>query len=333
MSRKRPRRYGVWLGATLLPSLLLELWALELLLSASLRWSMLVHLAACVYLPSALVQARAGRDFGTWLLWFIACVTTPIVSCICLPLVFFHDDIDSSQVSDDQAIVTTSLRIPDDVAVQFRGSQSPARPLTDELGQVDDASARRKAVLATRPLPNEAAVPILRIGLRDRSDEVRLLAFCMLERRRKALEALLHDGLGTLESGTIATEHLHRTHSTLAEVQWELSYLGFVRGHALRQALTAATHHVAQALRLNGDVASLHLLQARILLKLDRPGDAATALRHARELVLPAAQLAPYWAEVAYQEKQFGKIREYLHQIDDLGRMNGALGGIVRQWT
>ena len=55
--------------------------------------------------------------------------------------------------------------------------------LQDVLRHAPDTEKRMAALFATRRMPPREAIPILKLALRDPADDVRLLAYSMLDKR------------------------------------------------------------------------------------------------------------------------------------------------------
>ncbi|MFL5307454.1 MAG: hypothetical protein ACJ8F1_19705 [Polyangia bacterium] len=168
-----------------------------------------------------------------------------------------------------------------------------------------DSASRVAAVLATRRLHDAGdAVRLLRVALRDRTEDVRLLAHALLEDRDRrayaAIEAL------TRELAEAPADRRAPLACLLAEASLELCTTGLVSGELESFTLRQARQWIEEA-RGAGPIrgsANAALLHGRLLL---RQGDAAAAraaFEESGRLGAPAPLLAPYVAEVAFQARR-----------------------------
>ena len=86
----------------------------------------------------------------------------------------------------------------------------------------ENAEHRFQTLLLTRFLPPRQAILVLKLALKDPSDEVRLFAFSRIERFRSSIES----NIKALEQARIAGgDDAARVVLRLAENHWELAYL------------------------------------------------------------------------------------------------------------
>lgn len=179
------------------------------------------------------------------------------------------------------------------------------------------AARRLQAVMDTRRLQPRAAVEILQVALRDPVDDVRLLAYALLERREQGLQRRIQAGLAALRDAPAgAAPALQRR---LATDQFELVHLGLAAGEARDLLLRAARRHLEAALQLRPDDGGGHLLHGRLLLLLGEPAAAAEALGRAEAAGVARLKLLPYLAEAAFQQRRFPQVRALLGALPPLG--------------
>ena len=176
--------------------------------------------------------------------------------------------------------------------------------LQDVLRHAPDPNQRLTAIFATRRMPGKEAIPILKLALRDPADDVRLLAYLMLDQKESRINQRIEAALGRLAGATPARRGA--LHGTLARWYWELAYLGLAQGSVLEHILEQAREHADQALR-GAPSADLHLLAGRIA-EQGRLEDAGRALQAAEEAGIDSAQLAPFRAEVAFFQRRYRDI-------------------------
>lgn len=202
----------------------------------------------------------------------------------------------------------------------------------------DGAAQRRVAsVMALRRMDAQRAVPLLRVALCDPHEDVRLLAYAILERREKELRGRVDRLLSDLED--LALENPNNLAAqrapvlkALTEQSWELAHGGFVSGEVEARTLHAAVRYGHESL-LHAPDGSLALLLARICL---RCRDARLALRYLRAadaLGVATTVLAPHYAEVAYLLRRFAAIGPLLAQAGKAPSARPRLDAVVQFWT
>lgn len=200
--------------------------------------------------------------------------------------------------------------------------------LSAVLLHFDDRNRRQQAILACRHLPRREAVPILRSGLGDSADEVRLLAYAMINSIERDLESQLNTVRDSIASRGDLKGELHEER---AQLFWEFSYLQLARGSVEELMLTKALAAVDTALERQSS-AQRWLLRARICLELTQYDDTEAALNNAETLGLEADDSAPRWAELAYQRGQFERVAPALERMSPRAGDNPVMRPVLEYW-
>lgn len=173
---------------------------------------------------------------------------------------------------------------------------------------------RLQSLLALQHMPSRVASPVLLDVLGDSTDDVRLVAFGMLDSKEKDITSRIHEELKQLERRGNGHGRL-RTVRHLAELYWELVYSGLVRGDVRDHALGQARHFVDEALALAPENTGLLLLQARIL-------DAQGEFERAEQILslavlygLPKARALPYLAEIAFERHDIDRVKQLMDEL------------------
>jgi hypothetical protein len=231
-----------------------------------------------------------------------------------------------------------------------RPARLPGRPLhTDEgsrfgpgalegiLRHGADPEVRLRVVLACRQLPGVIATRLLRIALRDPVDDVRLLAYAVLDGRERQIQGAIHrllsggQGAGSGEGGGLGAP-APSSHARLAELFWELAYQGLVEGELLSFTLDRVLHHAREAERVRPQQRRLALLAGRALLRKGLPDQARAAFSAAVADGLPESLVAPYLAEAAFAARRPQDIRRHIGSLGRSVRFRPALGPLVASW-
>lgn len=195
---------------------------------------------------------------------------------------------------------------PVDMSQQMIFSEGGLREVLREARAPDK---RLKALLASRQLSDREAVSILREALKDPSDDVRLLAYSMLEQQEKQLTSQAQGLQKLLEQHDRPDRYLLMRR--LAHTWWEMAYLGLAQG-GLRQ------YYLENARDLLADLAeamSRHndwRLLGRVELELNHANAASHAFEAALANGAPPELIYPYQAEMAFLERDFRKVRFHL---------------------
>jgi len=296
-----------WLAAS---ALALEVAAVALLGGApgSALPAALAHVAAAACASLFLFRRSnrlglAGR--GAWLLFALASLLLPFIGPASLAALLARVARGHEQPRAKLARASLS---------DLAGALPPAETAAAGIGhgslearlRFDPAPASRiAAVLATRRLPAPAdAARLLRVALRDRQEDVRLLAHALLEDRdRQAFRRI--EELET-ELAAATADRRGPIACLLAEALCDLCTSGLVSGElesfTLRRA-RALLEEARQAppLQASGRAA---LLLGQVLLRQRDAAAARAVIEEGGRLGAPPALLAPLLAEAAFQARQ-----------------------------
>lgn len=192
---------------------------------------------------------------------------------------------------------------------------------------------RMKALLSLQDMPTRHTSGLLRDSLGDTLDDLRLLAYGMLEQREKALASQLQLQLERYQEAIARHDEVRQASvaRNLAEIYWEMIYqnlaLGDMRDYAAEQAL----YYLNDALRLQVRDAGLWVLNGRLkLIQGDHIG-AQGAFMAAIAMGFPRARAQPYLAELAFLQHDYPKTRQLIADLQKETRMP-QLQQIMRFW-
>ncbi|WP_395063540.1 hypothetical protein [Paraburkholderia silvatlantica] len=192
---------------------------------------------------------------------------------------------------------------------------------------------RLAALVAIQQLPTRTTGTLLRELLADPVDDLRLLAYGMLDQAENEIVNRIFACEDALTRANTEAEQL-ALHRQLAELHFELVYQRLAQGDVYRHAIAEAEMHArrAQALAQGERDAALCLLLARLALARDRADEATPLLERARELSFPRERLLPWLAEAAFRQ---GRHAEAAAIVGELARHAGtpALKPVIDYWT
>lgn len=193
---------------------------------------------------------------------------------------------------------------------------------------------RVEALMALGATPSPATGPLLREMLADPVDDLRLLAYGLLDRREKEISERLLRERAVMAELTDPVEQ-RASAARVAQLFWELVYQDLVSGDMATYALDQARNHALLAVESRGAgraTAGAWLLLARVGLRREKLEGVEEALTAAQENGLPRAAIVPYLAELRYLQ---GRHREIPTLMFELGRQPaaGPMAALQQYWA
>ncbi len=317
-----------------LTGLLTESSATLLLLDHRPLPALLSHLLAAVALGMATAEGSPRQRRAAVLVVFLLVLSLPVVGSLGVCAVVLpawrarcpelHDGVLELGMPDYQSEDAASV------------APLAVAPIEMTLRSNGLLRTRIEAVMTLRRMEAQRAVPLLRVALGDPHEDVRLLAYAILERREKELRGRIELALSELEpAGTApvtATRPRAAVLKALAELHWELVHAGFASGEQQIATLDAATRYGHASLRAQPD-GSLALLLGRMRLRSGDPAGALNYLRAAAALGIASGALAPLYAEAAFLLRRFDVIARLLHHSGDAKASRPGLDAVVQFWS
>ncbi len=187
--------------------------------------------------------------------------------------------------------------------------------IKSRLAHASIPTARRlQSLLALQGIPARVSSPLLQGMLGDSADDIRLVAYGLLDSREKKITAQIHRELINLK-GAAGKEMRLIAYKQLAELYWELVYAGLAQGdlriHSLNQAMTYAD----EALKIAERDTGMLFLKGRILHELKKQEEAQQMLRLAMAYGLPEFRALPYVVEIAFDRGDYATVQRELARI------------------
>ena len=305
-----------------LPAIGFEAASLALLIGRDARLSTLLayfalHGAACLLIAPAILALLPRRyaEPRRWVLLFLFSCNffMPLASLVCglfgmvlgVWLPAFSRERDYASV---EAPRFTTHRNHEGTG--FRGGQVRA--------QLGNASApldqRMKALVALQDTPAHATGELLRKLLADPADDIRLLAYGILDNKEKAVMARIREAQLAVDTARDDTER-HAGHKRIAELYFELIYQDLVQGDMRRFAADQVRSHIGAAHRFSQDDAGLWFMLARLELQARNIDAAQAALERAEAAGFAHARLAPWVAELRFLQGRHDEVRRMFNEL------------------
>ncbi len=204
--------------------------------------------------------------------------------------------------------------------------------LKQVLREAISPEKRIKAVMATKQMSNRDAIGILQEALKDGSDDVRLLAYAMLDEKEKIISEQIKQCQAELEKTKNSPAKIGQ-HKLLAMHYWEMAYLGLAQGGVKDHFLHEAQASCERVLEVEADPGTLRLL-GRIAIATGRPDEAKEAFLSAIKHGIPRRQILSYLAEIAWMQRQFGEVKVLLSEYALSGqKIHPAFEGVMGYWV
>lgn len=232
-----------------------------------------------------------------------------------------------------------SLQLPEfDLHQRMQGSFRQAG-LRSFLGNTHaPAQARMSAMVALQFVSGRVASPLLRTVLSDPSEDLRLLAYGMLDTLEKRINRAIDAELQALQaaqgandeppSGPEALAACHR----LSDLYWELIYQQLVQGDLRDHAIKESLRYCDVVLQHEPGHPQLTLRRGRLLSEQGHSEAAAQAYLQARSLGMPATRVLPYQAELAFQRRDFASVEALVRELDQWDALP-RLRPVIDYWS
>lgn len=189
---------------------------------------------------------------------------------------------------------------------------------------------RLQALLTMQSVSPRTSNPVLQNLLNDSGEDIRLVAYGLLDGREKKINHQIYDELQRLESTQNSAIRLISLRH-LAELEWEFVYTTLAQGDLRKRALSQALGYLDQALDIDPLQAGLWFLKGRVQLERQQYAEARFAFDTAQQHGLVVARLYPYYAELAFAQRDFYRVKQLLLLIKQ-GQVPARLESLMQYW-
>lgn len=190
---------------------------------------------------------------------------------------------------------------------------------------------RLQSLLALQGIPARVSSPLLQNMLGDTSDDIRLVAYGLLDSREKKITAQIHAELVNLRSAESRELRLVGLRH-LAELYWEMIYAGLAQGDLRTHALNQALYYADAALHLENQDTGLLFLKGRILLESKRYEEAQLILGLAITHGLPESRAIPYIVEIAFNRRDYSTVQSLLSRLS-ISQVTPIMKSAINFWV
>ncbi len=274
-------------------------------------YAFIMHLGACLIVslifPKFLTNKNQASRMLTSIFFFSFAFFTPVLGILGLILVFIPG-LQNKKNLFQENIIHTKIRKLTDVVTNH--SYRPTIEFVDleNLLYSHNPEKRMKAVYATLKLDDKIAIPLLKMALRDPVDDIRLLAYELIDRKEHRINERIEDGRLSLENNLYSDrQHIYES---MANDYWELAHVGLIEGETKNFILNKSREYIEKGLQLYPQDRGLHFLYAKLLLKLGELQAAYDEFKLSEELGISNHKLLLYYAEIDFKLRRYRQVQE-----------------------
>ena len=224
-----------------------------------------------------------------------------------------------------------TVRMPEFSGVQREATERSDLRAGDARRILKDSAqpleTRLRVLVALQSMQPKAAVPLLIGLLSDPSEDIRLLAYSMVDSWEKDLVQKIQKANAELDVARQSGSNIRVVNALrrLAELHWTQADTGLARGDLRRYALEHAQRYCEQVQALDTRAPGIWALYARILIELGQLDAAVQAVNMAHRLRLPLAETFLLMAQIAYAQGNYAAVRRYANMLPDDGLLPSSV--------
>lgn len=314
----------------------LEIYSLKLIFNESVSEQILITalffhfvasiVATCIF-PKIIASHQNHPQLKVYIFFFVVIFYLPVLGLmgltLALPFIMRHS---SKFRKTNRSVSLSKIRnLPD----------SPGLAIGDTFADLNslyrsrNPDKRLQAIYASLKIKDQDAVPLLRMALSDPVDDIRLLAYALLDRKEHNLSARIKKSKQKLEK--IENSRNKQLYRQIANDYWELSNLGLTQGETRNYVLNMACKYIEVGLKHYPQDLGLCFQYAQILLKLGNYEHAHEQFKKAETLGMEHKQLLIYYAEIAFHKHHYHKVKQLMAEIE-FPAAYPQLSSVVQFW-
>ena len=193
------------------------------------------------------------------------------------------------------------------------------------------SGSRVKALLALTSIKGPNVNHILQKSLTEDLDELRLIAFGLIDNQEKEIYAHIRRMQEVLKGKGLSPNITALIKKALASFHWELCYLELVQGDMLESMLKKSRQYAQEALQLMPHDSRLWVILGRNYMRCEHYEKALQAFKKAMEFDAVSSKAAPYLADLYYRLRDFKSLSELLKQCENLKDIP-TLAPVIEFW-
>lgn len=235
----------------------------------------------------------------------------------------------------------SSLQLPEFDLHQRMQSGFRQTGLRAVLGNSEvPARSRMRAMVALQHVSGRISSPLLRNVLNDSSEDLRLLAYGMLDSLERNISRSIDQELDTLRRAQASEDSPAQrlgpvgmqAAEKLSALYWELVYQNLAQGDMRDHAIRESLRYCDLVLGQQPNHAQHTLRRGLLLHALGRNEEAALSYDLALQQGLPATRVLPYLAELSFEQRDFERTRQLMQQLDEWSSLP-KLRPVIDYWS
>lgn len=302
----------------------LEIYGLQLIfddsaskqsLITALFWHFIASAVAAYTFPKIILPSQHKAPIRISIFFFVLIFYLPVLGLIGLILAIpFAAGVASKKPEKRNLLMNVNkIRdLPSEAA--GTGNQPVNSHSLYDLYRSRNPDKRLQAVYATLKLKDRDAIPLLRLALGDAVDDIRLLAYALLDRKEYRLSKSIEKAKQDLEKqDSPRRKQLYRQ---IANDYWELAHLGLVQGEAKNHVLGMAYKYIELGLGHSPQDSGLLFQYAQILLRLGKYSQALEQFQKAEVSGIEYISLLTYYAEIAFYTRRYRDVKQLMTEVE-----------------
>lgn len=200
--------------------------------------------------------------------------------------------------------------------------------------------ARVDSLMMLQHFSKSHVTEVIRKLLSDEQDDLRLLAFGMLNKREKVINQQIFEQLNMLEELKVDPDNSNRKIilqnlilMRLAELYWSYVYENLVQGDLRSYSLKMAENYLKEVLVIEEYKNPLSVfLFAKIKNAQGNFDEALTYFNLAIELGIVSSRVFPYLAEIYFRQRRYDKVKSSMQQLARSKVVLPSIKGIMGVW-
>jgi len=314
--------------------LITEVLSVQLLFQDSLQTSLIIHGVSSLSISLA-VLLFLGKYYRheiwiAFLFTLLLCFFIPVSGFIIILFVVISVFSTHTKFHKHVEILDDSINLRDVKPVHTRYGAGGA--VMRLVNKAKPTSERARALFIMGE-GNLARVNSLMFQLfSDKSDEIRLLAFNILEQQESSISEDINKLLEMLKTPDLKQETAAKLEKNLAMLYWEFIYKKLLLRELEPSMLQKAENHALSALKVLDNDATLWALLGKIYERMKKYDLAAKAFSKTADFNIPPSQVLPYLAEIEFHVRNFGAVQKYLNESDTLSDV-ALIAPVKRFWS
>lgn len=266
-------------------------------------------------IPKRFIDAKKGKRqrLGVFAFFYSISVVIPIVgvifTLICVILIRLQPDVTIKRITHRSKYPVFRQEKFD--AGRFYGEGGAYSLVFNDKIAI---SQRLRSLMNLNAMPSKLSQSINRQILQKKNDDVLLYAYVLTEKKRENIDKDLHH-LKIMKKKLTNPARLALFNKWIAECCWEYVYFNLLDGVSSQKMVDHAFSAIDQSLVDIKTLSGSYILLGQLYKHKKEYHEAEKAFQKAIELGASVSQTIPYLIELAYIERDFQKIRNYLKNV------------------